>query len=77
MTSRRTVELFKCQFCGKEYTSEKEQLQCAIGHDIVYVAISREQVQHLIYTLQAAFLSGIPVDGDIISTLRKYKRIAI
>ena len=71
---RQDIELWTCETCKKTFTDEGKYNTHMYEHDLVYVALPRESIASLIYTLEAAFQMGINVDKLAFAELKKYKR---
>jgi len=41
-------EIFQCVYCGKEFTSEELAKQHEATHDLIYIAIEREDLNRLL-----------------------------
>ncbi len=72
--TREEREVFICNYCGKEYPNEHQMNKCVLEHDIIYIALSRDKLRLLVYSLEAANLAGVKVDEDTYRRLQKFKK---
>ncbi len=72
--TREEREVFICNYCGKEYPNEHLMNKCVLEHDIIYIALAREKIRLLLYSLEAAVAAGINVDEETYKRLQKFKR---
>lgn len=63
---------YKCKYCGKIYYNELLATTCEQAHDIVYVPLTREDIQRLMQFM----VTGEPglLTKSLVNTLRKYSR---
>jgi len=71
--SRRTDEIFTCDFCGKEYKTEAAHMKCVLSHDIVYVPFERGKLKLLIKSILEASYAGFYFEEDTVKKLLNYR----
>jgi len=40
--------VFKCFYCNEEYKTEREADECVLKHNLIYVPMTSEEINHLI-----------------------------
>lgn len=63
---------YECGYCRKFYTDPIDADKCKEGHDLIYVAISREDLSRLINFIYTGE-SGL-VTETLLNTLSRYLR---
>lgn len=71
----RTREGYKCNFCEKIYKNPTQADNCRDSHDIVYVPMTRTELNRLINGLYSEDISIIP--DTLFITLRKIQRKSV
>ena len=54
MPDKELVTIYRCKYCGTEYSSREQALLCENGHDIVVFELPREHVQAIYNALMLA-----------------------
>ena len=67
------LEQYQCDYCGKKYDSVEEATNCEIGHDIIYIGISKSDFK----ALWSFMVTGRPeyITNSLERTLRRYNKI--
>ena len=65
---------FACSVCGKIYSSPAHADGCRDSHELLYVPITRTELNRLINAIYSGDSSIIPY--SLIETLKKYARAA-
>ena len=71
----RKIDGYKCPICGKVYTHLNKADACRDAHDIIYVPMTRTELNRLINGLYSEDLSIIP--ESLFITLRKIQRKSV
>lgn len=67
------LERYKCDHCGKEYETIERATNCELGHEIIYIGITRSDLK----ALWSFLVTGRPehITPSLERTLRKYNKI--
>lgn len=73
MANKKANGKYVCSYCGKEFSQYQEADACRDNHDLVYVQISRSDLNRLIMFLQLK--NEELLTESLVKTLYKYKRL--
>lgn len=62
--------MYKCYTCNKEYESSNDRDKCTLSHDIVYIELTKEELNRLVNFV----MSGEPklLTETLVRKLMKY-----
>lgn len=72
MTVKNSDGKYNCSYCGKEYAYPQDADICRDGHELIYVALTKEDLSHILtfmYTKDDDIL-----DERLIKRLQAYYR---
>lgn len=52
MTNKNAEGKYECSYCGKPYAHPQEADACRDGHGLIYIAISKEDLNRLLMFIQ-------------------------
>jgi hypothetical protein len=74
MAKKRIDGIFECTVCGKGYYSAQHADACRDAHDLLYIPISRSDLNLLINAIYADNSKLIP--EKVVNTLQRYAKKA-
>lgn len=66
---------FACQICGERYSTATKADTCKISHDMLFIPMTKTELNRLINALVLGDLSLVP--ETVLETLRKYARASV
>jgi len=63
---------YQCGYCKKFYTNPTDADNCKESHDLIYVALSKEDLSRLIMFLYSK--EDKLLTGSLVETLQKYQK---
>lgn len=61
-----------CTYCGRPYTEQSKAKQCRDSHDIIYIALSKEDLNRLIHFMYTK--NEEDIGPTLMKNLEKYQR---
>jgi len=72
MTIKTKDGRFVCIYCEKPYKTEKEAVECREKHDLIYVPLSRPELNKLLHYIMAPNNPKVLDDTYIVKVLMKF-----
>jgi hypothetical protein len=63
---------YQCKYCGKIFYNELLATSCEQGHDLIYVPLTREDIQRLMQFMVTG--ESELLTESLVKTLQKYSR---
>lgn len=73
MAKRLVTGKYICTICHSEYSYESQADSCRDSHDIVYIPMTKTELNRLLHAIAFGDLSIIP--DSLNATLKKYQRL--
>jgi hypothetical protein len=72
MANKLSVGYYACSICGEKYGSMVNADRCRDSHDMLYIPISKSELNLLLHAIVLEDVSAIP--NSLRLTLEKYQR---